>query len=122
MLSDILSMLGSVHKYLGGGAGKLGGGSKKFKVHWKGGQKSLGYVGRGGSKKLKVKLKVKGKARGGSKKFSRTKIEIFPAPHQGIYERSLKGVEGRNCSLCFRTIGSYFRLRGGNRDFAFFCV
>ena len=62
------------------------GGVKKFRVHWKGGQKSLGYVARG------VK-KVLGIARGGSKKFSRTKIEIFQPPHQGIYERSLSEVK-----------------------------
>ena len=34
--------------------------------------------------------KVLGIARGGVKKFSRTKIEIFQPPHQGIYERSLR--------------------------------
>ena len=49
------------------------GGSKKFRVHWKGGLKSLGYV-EGGSKKFKVKQE------GGLKKFSRTKIEIFQPP------------------------------------------
>ena len=40
--------------------------------------------------------KVLGIVRGGSKKFSCTKIEIFQPPHQGIYERSLSFMSVRD--------------------------
>ena len=69
----------SLPKCFGGGVkkvqGTLEGGAKKFRVCLEGGQKVLG------------------KARGGSKKFSPTKIEIFQPPTQGIYERSLITIE-----------------------------
>ena len=50
-------ILGSVHKYFGGGAGQNGGGAKKVLSYQKGGTKKFSIVNRGGQKSL-VKLKV----------------------------------------------------------------
>ena len=52
-----MSLLGSVHKYFGGGAGQNGGGAKKVLSYQKGGTKKFSVEKEGGSKSL-VKLKV----------------------------------------------------------------
>ena len=68
----INKLLGSVHKYLGGGAGKLGGGQKVVKLQ-KGGSKKFQTPKKGGSKKFRT---PKSSQRGGGGQKVRACIDF----------------------------------------------